>query len=375
MNNFFKNLVKVSIIILIFANFFFGETKEKQPPKASPNTPATAVPIDVFKVEAPHNIEVDLKYPARAKNFNKVTIFARVEGILEKKMFQEGDLVKEGDLLYKIEPDIYEATVQMERANVDIALANFNDSQRNWERVEALYNDNATSKEKRDSALYQFQKAKATLSSAQAALKKAEIQLKYTDIKSPITGYTRLNFVDVGNLVRAGTPLIDIVQIDPLYVEFSLPDSEFKNYQIQKKGKLSVELLTDGKVFKNRGEIDFKDYNIDEGTSSVKVRAVFPNRESEILPGDFLRVSIKGILLENKIEIPQKAVIQNELGKIVFVVKDGKVTPAPIKTGESRGEYIIVESGLNTGDTVVVNNFFRLRPGANVKIDKTVNSK
>ena len=331
--------------------------------------------VDVFKVPPRHNIEVNLKYPARLKAFEKVTIIARVEGILEKKFFKEGEFVKKGSLLFEIEPDIYLTELNSAKANLRKALANLKDAEKNRIRMESLYKDNATSEEKRDKAYYLYEKYKAEVDFAKSKVKKAEINLNYTKIKAPINGFTGLKYTDPGNLVHNGSKLLQITGINPIYVEFSVPDKDFIKYNLLsevKKKKLSVKLEINGKILKKSGYVDFSDVNIDKFTSSVKLRAIFQNNNNELFPGEFVRVILKGVYLKDKIEIPQQALLQNERGKIVFIVKNGAVSVSPVITGGTNENNFIIEKGVKKGDLVILNNFFKIRPKATVKIDKTI---
>ena len=151
-----------------------------------------------------------------------------------------------------------------------------------------------------------------------------------------------------------------------------MPDSDAAKYNFTNMvKKLTPELVVNGKTFAE-GKLDFSDVKIDQQTSSLKMRAIFENREGNILPGEFVRVKLKGIVLKKMLEVPQKAVLQNEFGKIVFLVKKGKVVPAPVVTGESTGGNFIVKKGLKPGDLVIINNFFKIKPNSRVKIDKII---
>ncbi len=330
--------------------------------------------VDVYKVPATHNIPVVLKYPARIKEYSKVIIVARVEGILEKKFFKEGDFVKKGTLLYTIEPDIFLANVQSAKANLNRAIASFKDAEKNWLRIKALFKDNVTSKEKKDNAFYLYESSKAEVNLARANLKKATINLNYTKIFSPIDGFASLKYIDTGNLVHNGTKLLQITKTNPIYAEFSVPDKDFLKYALfsyVKKRKL-IANIEKGNIIKTNGYVDFADVNIDKYTSTVKLRAVFQNKDKKLYPGEFVRIILKGIQIKDKIEIPQQALIQNEKGTFVFIVKKGKVLIKPVITAGTHGNNFIVEKGLNEGDLVILNNFFRIRPKSQVIIDKII---
>lgn len=195
---------------------------------------------------------------------------------------------------------------------------------------------------------------------------------------------TGLKQVDVGALVSDGTPLVDITQITPLHVEFSIPDIDVmkQKYNIKNgkwskptEGKLKASLLLNDQPYKEIGTVDFLDNTLNAKTGSLKARATFKNDNKELLPNQFVKVSLVGLTRNNVIKVPQKAVLQNPLGTVVFVVEDGKAIARPVKVGEASDNDYVIESGLKTGDQVILNNFFRIKNQAPVKIDKVVNEE
>lgn len=341
------------------------------------------VAVDVYQVPKLKDIPVELEYPAKTKSMSSVTLVARVSGILQEKFFTEGQSVLKDAPLFKIEPDMYEAETATAQAMLDQATAQLNKTERDWKRINALFNDHVTSEQDRDMALSAYEMAKASSLAAKARLLQATINLNYTVVRATSSGITGLRAVDVGNFVGPGMPLVTLTQTDPIYIDFSLPDIDFlkTQYEIKsgswsKTGKmLSAWIITDNGKYSKKGVINFVDTNINEKTASVKARAIFSNPEGEILPGQFVRIKIEGLKRKNTVSVPQQAVIQNPGGTIVFIVKDGKVAIRPVVVGESSGGDFIIEKGLNQGDLVVVNNFFKIRPDMPVKTDKIINKE
>ncbi len=339
--------------------------------------------VDVYRVPAAKDIPVELEYPARTKSVSSVTLIARVSGILQEKRFTEGRPVKKGDLLFKIEPDIYEAEAAAAHALFEQSLALLNKSERDWKRINSLFEAHVASEQDRDAALSAYEIAKASVSAAKARLQQAVIHLNYTDVKATSSGIAGLRGVDVGNFVSSGTSLVTLTQTDPIYVDFSFPDINFlkTKYELKsgawsKIGKtLTAWLMTDNGKYGKKGVVSFLDTNIDEKTASVKARATFFNPEGEILPGQFVRIKIEGLKRKNTIIVPQQSVIQNPEGTIVFIVEKGKIAVRPVVAGDSTGGNFIIEKGLNPGDMVVVNNFFKIRPDIPVKTDKIINKE
>ena len=215
---------------------------------------------------------------------------------------------------------------------------------RNWERIKKLYAQQAVSEEKKDSALATYEQALATLALAKAQLRQAQIDLDYTNVKAPISGFTSLKQVDVGDLVTANPPttLVEITQNDKVYVEFSMPLKDYQNIKSglwqMPKNNSQVSIEQDGKTSSLQGVIDFINVNIDKETSVVKMRATIDNKEGQLMAGNFARVLLSDIVQKNVITIPQKAVLQNPLGTIVFVEEQGRVGVRPVMLGKESNE-------------------------------------
>jgi membrane fusion protein, multidrug efflux system len=173
--------------------------------------------------------------------------------------------------------------------------------------------------------------------------------------------------------------LVTISQNDKVYIDFSMPLNDYENiknglWKMPENGKIQVDINVNGQTNKQSGFVDFIDVNIDQKTSTVKMRAIVENKDYTLIPGSFARVVLKGIEQKNVITIPQKALLQNPLGTIVFVEKDGIATVKPVVIGNESGDKFIVAGGpLQSGDKVIINNFFRIKPGSAVVVDKTIN--
>ncbi|OQX54992.1 MAG: hypothetical protein B5M53_04955 [Candidatus Cloacimonas sp. 4484_209] len=371
-----KTILMILLILITGLNLLVsnGQCKEHKP---------QAIPVDVYRVPKPSSLPVVLEYPARLKSVRKVQVVARVTGTLIKKFYTEGQFVKKGDLLYQIEPDTYQAKVDEAKALLQMREAQLNRARRDWNRIKALYEENAVSQKERDAALSAYEVAKAGTAEAKARLKMAKINLNYTSVKAPISGITGLKCVDVGNLVTNGTPLTTITQINPIYAEFSIPNMDVikEKYCIKNgswknpAGKIKAVIKINGKRYKEMGFVDFIDTNMDIQTSTVKARAVLQNPDSSLMPGEFVRIALHGLVKKHAIMVPQKAILQNPLGTMVFVVDKGKAQAKPVKLGETSGNCYIVEKGLKEGDLVIVNNLFRVKPGMPVKVEKIIDTK
>ncbi|WP_345987093.1 efflux RND transporter periplasmic adaptor subunit [Sulfurimonas sp. HSL1-2] len=358
---------------LLFGSSLLAET-------AAPAAPAPHA--DAYVVKALKTSDVVLSYPARLKSIRSATVVSRVTGVLLEKRFKEGDYVKKGTRLYQIEPDLYQAAVNEQKASVILQEALYTKAERDWARAQSLYKDNAISVQEHDAALSAFETARAQVNAAKAQLQTRELELGYTDVTAPISGIAGIKQTDVGNVVNAGTPLVTITQTDPIYALFSIPSGDLQKARVSNKegrwswaktGKLKATLDVDG--IKVSGEIDYIAPDADTKTGSVSARARFKNSDNLLLPGAFGRITIEGIRRENVIMIPQKAVLQNPMGTIVFVEQEGQAAVRPVVLGDPVGNSFVVRKGLAEGDKVIVNNFFRVKPGAPVIIDKTVDAE
>lgn len=346
---------------------------------ASESQGAPAMPVNVISA-AVQDVPVSYTYPGRTQAAKQAEVHARVSGILQKKFYEDGDKVKAGQLLYKIDDRRYRAAVNQAKAQVEMEQANLNQAQREYKRVSSLSRGKAVSEQDVDKALANYELARASLSGAQAALDNALIDLDYTEVRAEIDGVTGIKHQDVGNLVGSdaqNTLLTTVTQLDPMHVIYALPDSERKRQQAMvAEGKLKLiqtghwkaEIIDEAEQIVAAGQVDFIDSRIDPNTGSVQARAVFENSDRLLLPGEFVRLRISGAERLNVFIVPQKAVLQMGQQSFVYVVKEGKAVLIPIKLAAPQGGNWLVESGLNDGDQVVISNLIKLRPNSPVQV-------
>jgi len=334
-------------------------------PAAGPG-PGAAMPppeVDVITVAA-GSATLTQDLPGRLQAYRTAQVRARVEGVVEKRLFQEGSDVKAGDSLFRIDPRIYKAAAAS--AMEDLAIA-----RQNVERYKPLLEIKAVSQQEYDVAV-------AKVKQAEDASTRANEDLAYTTVPASISGRIGRALVTEGALVGKGeaTLMATIEQLDPIYVNFTESGADLlRLQQAIKAGKLKravsakVELLQeDGHVYPLPGRIFFTDMAVDSGTGSVSLRAEFPNPRRELLPGMFVRIRFPEALAENVIRIPQRAVQIGPQGQSVMVVgADDKVTPVPVKTGDMADGDFIIDEGLKGGERVIVNGLQKARPGTAVK--------
>lgn len=374
MRNLKKQVSMLVVAAVAVPTFLFGATAPAEKKMMLPKA-------DIYVVPKAADLKIDLKYPAQIKSFQNVHVFGRVHGVLQKKLFIEGQKITKGDLLFKIEDDIYQAKVDAAVAAEQMAQATLNNATRSWDRIKKLYKSKAVSVESRDTALWEYENALASLAMAKAQLKQAQIDLDYTNVRAPISGIAGMKQVDIGSFIKSDgvSSLVKITHNDKVFIDFSMPLSDFKNIQsglwtLPKDKKIEVFVSLHGKTTKEKGVVDFIDAVIDEKTSTIKMRAIVDNPNHTLVPGNFIRVSLSGIVQKDVITVPQKAVLQNPMGTIVFVEVDGKAAVKPVMIGKEAGDKYVVSGGpLQSGDRVVVNNFFKVKPGKPFTVDKIIN--
>ena len=312
-----------------------------------------------------------VRFVGRIQAIERVDIRARVTGYLENVLFKDGEQVKTGTPLYRIERGPFEAAVEQAKAAKLRAQAQLDNAVLQLQRAEDLLKTSATSVAVRDDRLAAQKAAQGDLTSAEAALRTAEINLAYTDINSPIDGRIGRTAVTRGNVVGPDSGVLTtIVSSNPMYVTFPVSQREF--IRIFPRGRDLRSAANDSKViiqpssgpaYPHPGKIDFIDVKVDQATDTVAVRATVPNPESRLVDGQLVQVSVEGDKPEERIVVSQAALIADQQGIYVFIVEDGKVAIRRLKVGQTVGGSIVVTEGLTGGELVVTAGMQGLRPG------------
>ncbi len=358
-----------AICFLILATLISACDKKQQ---ATPERPAIAV--NVLKVDA-RAVPIGGLYPGRAMGSKEVQIRARVEGILLRRTYTEGQAVKAGQLLFQIDSAPFQVALNRSKAQLAQANAGLSAALRRWERAGELIKTNAISRRERDDAESDLNFAKAAVQLAEAEVEAAQINLDYTQVKAPIAGMTSREQLSEGSLVGPGNSLLtEITQLDPIVVNVSLPDKLVLSIRrmIERgevefaEGKRDVEIiLGPNDIYPHLGHVDFTESAIDKMTGTVQLRATVPNPDSSLLPGQFLRVRLHGLVSLKSIVVPARAIMQSAQGIYVFRVdKDNRAEIVNVTLGLESEEGVIIESGLNAGDLVVVDGVSRVQSGA-----------
>ncbi len=338
-------------------------------------------PVSVIEIK-PENTPATFEFTGKTASSQQVEINARVEGYLDKIAYVEGSLVKTGQLLFQLDPKQFQAALASAKANLAQQEALLTRARQTLARVKPLAKQNAVSQQDLDNATANVLASEAQVQAAKASVEQAQLNLGYTTIKSPLNGLSSSANYREGALIRAGgsgSQLTTIVQIDPMWVNFGVGENEVLKIRAQQEAgqlsrpglsKVQVDLiLADGATYPQKGQITFMDPVINAQTGTYNIRAVVPNPDNQLSPGQFVRVQLRGAVRPNAIMVPQVAVMQGPSGKFVFVVgPDNTARPTPIQVGDWYGDQWIINSGLQAGDRVVVDGAVRLQPGASVQI-------
>lgn len=307
-----------------------------------------------------------------------VEIRARVEGYLEGIHYQEGQPVKKGDLLFTIEPRTFQSLVSQRRADLASAEARLHLADIEVNRLRPLADQQAVSRQNFDSALSQQKTSRAAVDAAKAALDKALLDLSYTRITAPTSGLADFAKVKPGNLVGRGdsTLLTTVSNVDPIHVVIGMQERDYLALlERTRAGKRPMEgqeapqaelVLSDGSIHPAKGHFDAVQRGIDPRTGTISMRAVFPNPEHRIRPGQFVKVRFNFDTLKQAVLVPQRAVQELQGSYQVAVVENGKVQIRPVKMGPRFNQDWVVSEGLKPGETVVVEGLQQAKPGTAV---------
>ncbi len=374
----YKNF-RIAVVSVCAGLLLAGCSEPQEPKQTSP------VAVSVVVLEA-SEIRPSREFVARTAASAKADITPRIEAEIREILFTEGAKVSQGELLIRLEDTRASADLQQADAELAAARAEVDSASRNLKRGEEVSEKGFLSAADLDKLKDRFSAAESRLQAAQAAVQKAGSNLEYAEIRAPFDGWIgRLNY-DVGAVVGPSSGAITSIQVtDPAYVEFQINEADFMNFR--RRGAESAQALSrslglyltlpDGERYEQAGVLDFADVQTDASTGTVAMRAVFPNPDAVLVPGLYVTLRVEGQSGEPQVLVPQVAVQETIEGKFVLVVDDqNQVAQHFIQTGSREGALLVVSSGLEAGDRVIVEGLQKVRPGVTVSpVEKQIDQQ
>lgn len=336
--------------------------------------------VEAARVTA-EDVPLQREYPGRIAGYRSVEVRARVEGILLSREYEEGSIVDEGDVLFLIDSAPYEAALSGAKARLAQEESNLRRAEKTWERIRELFSHGNVSAQRRDDSLAELEAARSKVSDAKAQVDTAELDLGYTTVRAPITGATSMEVLSEGSLVQNRSLLTTMTQLDPVYVNFSFTSKEATRFRYQvasgeiktsPDGKYRIRLHFDnGMQYAAEGLLDFTDNTADAATGTIRARAVVPNPDKILVPGQFTSLVLSGLSLPNAIAVPKRALMQAADGAYVYVLDGQNVaTRRHVVLGEELEDRWVINDGLKEGERIVVEGVVKVRPGGQVSVEE-----
>jgi len=361
--------------VAALAVFLAACTNEKAAPASSPKPPA----VSVMEV-APRDVPVAFEYVAKTQSSHLVNIQARVSGFLERRLYTEGAVVKEGQILFQMDAKPFRVQLAQAEAALAKQMAAYETASLNLARTRPLAEQNALSQKDLDDATGQHQSTAASVEQAKAQVEAAKLDLSYTTISSPVTGVSSSALQTDGTYISPQNSLLTTVAVlSPMWVNFGISENEMQRYRDQiARGVLvtpehmeyAVEIiLVDGSIFPHTGRMTFAEPSYDPQTGTFLVRISVPNPQGILRPNQYVRARLQGAVRPKAVLVPQRAVQQGAKGHFVWVVGAGdKVEQRPVTVGEWHGDDWFIYEGLARGERVAVDGTLTLQPGMAVSV-------
>lgn len=352
----------------LFAGLRFNAVSS---PAASP-TPAALVPVGV-SAAARRDVPVYLLGFGNVQAYNSVTVRAQIDGQITEVAFKEGQELKAGDVLVRIDPRTYHASLDQALAKKAQDQAQLDNARRDLQRHAALVEKNLVARQQFDTTKAQVAQLEAAVKGDEALIEYAEVNLGYATIRSPLTGRAGIRRIDSGNVVHANDAngIVTITQTHPISVIFTLPEDTLQDIlKAMYGGPLPVAAVSrDGKRQFDIGELSLIDNAIDQATGTIRLKATLPNEAGLLWPGQFVTSQLRLSTLRGVLTIPSAAIQNGPEGRFAYLAKDGVVEVRKLKLGQVDSETVVVEAGLEDGDLVVTSGQYRLQPGSRIAIE------
>ena len=365
----------VLALSLLVGGVYWWQSDAGKPatPKGPPGGMTPMVPVRV-QAAISENLDIYLRGLGTVTAFNTVTVRSRVQGELTEVLFKEGDSVKTGDVLARIDPRPFEVALDQALGAQQQNQAQFENAKRDLQRYQTLRKQDSIAPQLLDTQAALVRKFEGLIKSDQATVDNARLQLSYTTITAPIAGRLGLRRVDAGNLLNANDPagVVVITQTQPIAVMFTLPENDLPAVRAPMLGGKTLAVDAYDRADMNRlaeGKLSSIDNQIDIATGTVKLKAEFSNQTDALFPNQFVNIRMKVRTLQDALTIPAAAVQQGNRGAFVYVVEaDDLAAVKPVKIGDRSGERVVVLEGIKVGDRVVLEGTDRLRAGAKVRV-------
>ncbi|MCQ1060348.1 efflux RND transporter periplasmic adaptor subunit [Photobacterium sp. DNB23_23_1] len=372
--------LKLPLCLLLSSALLLGCGEQEIDQRPAPGPPH----VDVLDL-TPTTLRLTTELPGRIAAFKQAEVRPQVTGILKSRLYKEGSQVEAGDVLYEIDPTIYQSNVNSAQAQLTKALASEKSSRKTAVRYQELLKKKLTSQENFDAADASYKEAQAEVAISQAELDYANVELSYTKIKAPISGQAGLSMVSEGSLLTAeqSSYLTTIVQTSNVYVDMQQSSlaitkirKEFASFT-DKNAEIPVSItLEDGSAYDEVGHLEFSDTLVSDSTGTVTLRAIIPNPNNLLLGGMYVRAHISMPEARDYLVVPQSAVVRSQSGEpSVFVVsQDNKTVKKPVVIGNEVGNGWVVKEGLVSGEQVVISNIINMKNDIAVVVDSSTES-
>lgn len=359
----FSFLISAVIPLLVLSACQGGGQAEQ--PRARSAVPVVVAPV------TQRSIPIEVRAIGNVEPYSTISVKAQVGGELQKVFFGEGDMVTKGQKLFQIDPRPAEETLRQLEANLARDTAQAKNAEADAARYSALAKSGVIARQQYETVAANSAALQATLAADRAAISNAKLQLQYTTIYSPIDGKTGNLMVKEGNLVKANdVPLVTINQIQPIYVTFSVPESELPAIRRRMNSNLKVQASISGEAAQAIGRLTFIDNAVDQTTGTIKMKGTFTNAHHRLWPGQFVNVLLTVSQQPNAILVPSQAVQAGQQGQYVYIIgRDNKAEMRMVKVGRTVGQETAV-TGVQPGESVVTDGQSRLTPGAVVQVSK-----
>ena len=367
-------IVGVVLVVAAVGYFFFDQALRDKARAAVAPSGAGGIPVTVAVAEA-RDVPVYIRGLGTVQAYKTVSVKSRVDGQIVKVDFREGQDVKEGDLLFQIDPRPYQAALDRAAAAKQRDEAQLEGAQLDLDRYGKLIGSGYQSRQSYDQQKATVDGLKAALAGDQAAIDTAKLNLVYAEVRAPIDGRTGQRLVDLGNLVQSGqgTTLVTITQIKPIFVNFTIP--QYANHNLRKtqaKEALTAYAYSADDTYKlAEGKVTLVDNQIDPSTGTLRLKATYENKDEQLWPGQFVSVRLQLSTRKGATTVPQRAVMQGPNGSYGYIVKaDNTVERRPFEIAATQDGIAVITKGISVGEKVVADGQYRLTDGAHVRVDK-----